>query len=135
MNERSVQYKPLSSTGGIVVDFSERVDSEVRVVKLDEAQILDEHFAQKIGAKLNEIVNNMDESAFLLNMSNVKFMASAMIGQLVVLRENCRKKDVQLAVCGLNENLCEAIKLMRIDQILEVHEREESALTSLASGS
>lgn len=114
-----------------MADILEKVEGDIRVVKLEESQILDEQVARKVGTRLNQIVNEMAQTAIVLNFEKVKFMASAMIGQLVLLRENCRKKEIELSICSLNENLCEAIKLMRIDEILPIHENEQVAMDAM----
>ena len=115
-----------------MAQLSERIDGDVRIVQFEDTQILDEHYAKGIGTRLIQISADMNESALLLNLEKVKFMASAMIGQLVILRENCRKKNIDLAVCSMNENLCEAIKLMRIDEIITIHDCEATAMSTMA---
>ncbi len=115
-----------------MVELKQRVEGVVRIIKLDEAKILDEHFAKQVGTDVNKIANEMRQKVLLLNLEKVQFMASAMIGQLVVVRENCRRRGIDLAICDMNKNLCEAIKLMRIDEILKVYDTERDALESLA---
>ena len=115
------------------MEFTTRTEDNVRIVKFEDTQILDEMYAQKLGLKLVKTVDSMDETALLLNMQNVQFVASAMIGQLVLLRTKCKKSNVDLRVCEMSDNISEAIKLMRIDQIVTIHETEEAALEALAA--
>ncbi len=116
-----------------MAEILEQIEGAIRVVKLEEPQVVDEQVAQQVGDKLNQILQEMSESAMLLNLTKVQFMASFMIGQLVLLRENARKKECQFAICNLNENLSETIKLLRIDEIVQVYENQAEAVEQLAS--
>ncbi|HMO14115.1 MAG TPA: STAS domain-containing protein [Pirellulaceae bacterium] len=118
-----------------MVDVRQRVDGLIRIVLLEDAKILDEQFAKSVGSNIVKLVNEMSQKKLLLNLSKVQFMASAMIGQLVLVRENCKRRGIELAICDLNPNLCEAIKLMRIDEILKVHDTEANALAAMSESS
>lgn len=99
-------------------------------VKFQDKQILDESYARTVGLKLIKIANEAGDKHLLLNFEKVSFMASAMIGQLVGLRNKCKTLGVQLKVCCLSPQLAEAICLMNIDKILDIFECENSAKTS-----
>lgn len=97
------------------------------VICFQDKQILDETYARKLGLRLLQIADDADEKHLVLNFERVTFMASAMIGQLVQLRNKCKKLGVQLKVCCLSPQLSEAISLMNLDKILDVFECENSA--------
>lgn len=105
-------------------------DNEHVTVKFQDSQILDESYARTVGLKLIQVANEAGDKHLVLNFERVKFMASAMIGQLIAVRNKCKELGVQLKVCCLCPQLSEAICLMNIDKILNIYECEDSAKAS-----
>ena len=116
-----------------MANFDSISEGDVRVIKFADTQILDESYCHSISCELMKIVNNMNESALLINLGSVKYMASAMIGKLVLLRNHCKTKAINFSICSLDENVLDAIQLMKIDSILNVHSCQDEAISELQS--
>ena len=116
-----------------MADIESIAKDGIRVAKICEQQIMGEEFVHKAGIKLNKIVNEMREPALILNLESVKFMASAMIGKLVLVYKQCKAKDVHFCVCSLDSNVAEAIQLTQIDKILPVHPDQDAAFAAIQS--
>ena len=97
------------------------------VVKFKDTQIMDETYARQIGMKLVEIADSSGKRDIVLNFKRVQFMASSMIGQLVLLRNKCKEIGCKLSVCCLSPELSEAICLMNLDKIIDIFECEKTA--------
>ena len=117
-----------------VANFSTAERGSTLVVKFGDSQILDETYCQSVGLKLTKLTESMNGKSILLNFAKVKFLASAMIGQLVNLRNQCESANIKLGMCNINENVTEAITLMRLDKIFKNFESEDEALEALGSG-
>jgi len=115
-----------------MVDLRAYTERDTRIVKIEETSILDEMFARTVGERLGKIARNMTESNLLINMSNVKFLASSMIGQLVIVRETCAQRNIKLALCNLREQIGDALAIANIDEIINVFPSEAAAIAALA---
>lgn len=118
-----------------MADIESFAEAGVRVVRLCDPQIVGEDYVHRAGIKLTKIINEMQEAALVLNMEKVKFMASAMIGKIVLLSKQCKSKEIGFCVCSLDSNVAEAIQLTQIDKILPIFENLESAISSANSAS
>ena len=116
-----------------MADIESIAKDGVRVARICDQQITGEEFVHRAGIKLTKIVNEMREPALILNLEKVKFMASAMIGKIVLLSKQCKSKDIGFAVCSLDSNVAEAIQLTQIDKIQAVHSTQDEAIQAANS--
>ena len=103
----------------------------MRVVTMLDAQVLDEAYAHEVASELTTLINSMNESALIIDMKRVCFLASVMIGKFIQLRNYCREKSIGFSLFELDENVAEAIMLMRMNELLNVHLRKEEALAAV----
>ena len=108
--------------------FTSTVVDKVRVATLSDAKIMGEDASHEVARELTQLINEMDENSLVLDLNNVTFMASAMIGKLVLLRNHCRSKEVSFALCSLNGNVAEAIGLVRLETIVDMFEDQACAI-------
>lgn len=102
----------------------------VRVARVCDQQITGEEYVHRAGVKLTRIVNEMREPALILNLEKVKFMASAMIGKLVLLSKHCKSRNIGFSICSLDTNVAEAIQLTQIDKILPIFANQDDAISA-----
>ena len=105
----------------------------IRVARICDSQIVGEEYVHRAGIKLTRIVNEMREPALILDLENVKFMASAMIGKLVLLSKQCKSREICFSVCALDQNVAEAIQLTQIDKILPIYSNQDEAISAATS--
>ena len=113
-----------------MADIESIAKDGVRVARICDPQVCGEDYVHRVGIKLTKIVSEMREPALVLNLEKVKFMASAMIGKLVLLSKQCKSKNIGFSVCSLDSNVAEAIQLTQIDKILSVHSSQEAAISA-----
>jgi anti-anti-sigma factor len=113
-----------------VADIESIAKGGVRVARICDPQVTGEEYVHRAGIKLNKIVNEMGEPAQILDLCKVKFMASAMIGKLVLLSKQCASRDICFSVCSLDKNVAEAIQLTQIDKILPVYPNQDEAISA-----
>lgn len=95
---------------------SDEGDSIV-VVFLDR-NISDELRIMEIGDELTEIASNMPaEQAFVLDFHKVEYCSSAMVGQLVLLRNATEKDGVELKLRNVSTTIQAILKTMRLDKV------------------
>ena len=111
------------------------IENDIRVVTILDAQVLDEEYAHEVASELTTMVNTMNETALIIDMERVSFLASVMIGKFIQLRNYCRNKSVGFSLFQLDENVSEAIALMRMNELLNVHLCKASAIAAVTGAS
>ncbi|HMO12811.1 MAG TPA: STAS domain-containing protein [Pirellulaceae bacterium] len=104
-----------------------REHNEILIIQFQDVRLIDEITIQNIGSELVRLVTTTKLNKVLLNFENVKFMASAMLGKIALLRKKCIEKKVDLRVCCLTENIQEVFALMKLDTILDIYPSEAEA--------
>jgi len=77
----------------------------------------DEPF-DKLGDRLWELLNQHFVYRIVLEMDEVRFLPSQLIGQLVMLHKRVLRHDGALRLCGLNPSGVEALHICRLNQAL-----------------
>jgi anti-sigma B factor antagonist len=63
----------------------------------------------------------------------VAFMSSAMLGKLVTFNQQCKKKKIQLKVCGIAPDIMQVFKITKLNKVFEIVKNEEKAVASFNS--
>lgn len=106
-----------------------REAKDVVVVSFKHAKVLDQTIIQQIGVEFAKLtMEAAAERRLLLNFSNVKFMASAMIGQILMLQKLCKKDRVDLKLCSISSDIMEIFKVMKLTKLLRIYDSEFVAL-------
>ncbi|MBN2296303.1 MAG: STAS domain-containing protein [Pirellulales bacterium] len=103
--------------------------NDVVVVSFNHSKVLDEATIRQIGEEFSTLtLEAAAERKLLLNFSNVAFMASAMIGKILVLNKQCKKDRVDLKLCSICPNIMEVFNLMKLNKVLKIYDNAEQAL-------
>ncbi len=100
-------------------------------VYLRDLRLSEDALVESIGAELNTLLNQTDKKKIIVNLRDVSFMNSSMIGKLVQLNNRCKKESIDLRFCELNDNLVEVFNLMQMPRIMNIHATEKSALAAM----
>jgi anti-anti-sigma factor len=69
--------------------------------------------------------------AIVLDFSGLEYMNSGGIGLLVTLLVRAQRGGVRLLASGLSEHYREILALTRLDEAIEIHEDEETAVAAV----
>ena len=101
---------------------------DVVVVSFRHVQILDQPVIARIGAEFKDLtLQAAADRRLLLNLDRIEFMASAMIGQIMLLYKQCKKDKVALKLCCISPNILEIFKITTLDKVLDIHPTEAEA--------
>jgi anti-sigma B factor antagonist len=78
-------------------------------------------------AALNHYMSNAAEKTIILDLSRVRIMSSAMIGELVKFRKNCQQQNKKLKLCGLNGDVREVFRITKMDKLFKIYENRKKA--------
>ena len=98
------------------------------VVTFVESSLLSEEVIQEVGDQLASLVEDQGNTRLLLNFSNVKFMSSAILGQLIKLNKKVTRANGRLKLCGFAPNLREVFRISQLDRLFEIYDDEQLAL-------
>lgn len=104
---------------------------EVVVVDLTEARVLDEDHIRRLGDELlNMAMAAAADRKLLVNFTQVRFMSSSMIGQVVRLNKRCKKDKIRLKLCSISGEIHEVFRITGLTKLLDIHDDEEAALAA-----
>lgn len=101
------------------------------VVYFTDVRIIDESRIESLAHELNGLVADGVNKKVVLNFQNVGFMSSAMIGKLISFERKCATGEVALRLCGINENIGQVFKLMKLDKKFDIDKDEAAALKNI----
>jgi anti-sigma B factor antagonist len=67
----------------------------------------------------------------ILNLQNVSFMSSTMIGKLILLGKKAKAAKVKLRICGANPDLSKVFVAMALHEELAIDPDEATSLAKL----
>ena len=88
-----------------------------------------------VGREVSEHIHPTD-LAVIVDCSNLKHQVSSrFLGVLVKIRVTAAMHDIQIAVCGLSENLREVIEVANLGRILGIYPNTGTAIAELSRSS
>ena len=90
-----------------------------------------EQEARKLQKFIDPILEDEETSGLIINLSQVEFIDSTSIGSIIALYQKLIKRNLDFAICNLNEHLKGIFATMRLDNVLSLYPAEEDAITAL----
>ncbi len=106
---------------------------DVCVAHVLRKRILDEPTIFKIGEDLFSLIDVYGHRSILLNMFEVEYMSSAMLGKFITLQKKLQARGGKLVMCCLDEDIWEPLRVTRVDQIWKIIETQAQGLNQFAS--
>ena len=100
----------------------------IMIVSIVDTELLAEEVIQEVGAQLFPLVDEQGLDRLVLSFREVRYMSSAMIGQLMKLHKKVLKAQGRLILCGFSPDIREVFRISNLDRLLEIVENERSAL-------
>lgn len=105
-----------------------RENGNIRVVDVDGN--LDSHIvAGDLRKELESLVSDKNYK-LVVNLSNVEHISSIALETLVSISKQARRKDGDLKLYGLSDNIQRAFDLVGASKVLEIYDSESDAVTS-----
>lgn len=100
------------------------------VASFVDERIVDDIVIQSVGEQLYNLVERDGHKRLLLNFSNVKFMASAVIAKLFTLHKKVQQAKGKVKFCCIDPDLRVVFKITGLERIVEIYDDEQDALDS-----
>jgi anti-sigma B factor antagonist len=101
---------------------------KIVLAKITKERLLEPVVIGPLGAALLKEVDRHARIALVLDLSEVEYMASAFIGQLVALHKAVGVAKGRLALCGLKPSILPLIKVMNLDKIFVIYPEAQAAI-------
>ncbi len=111
------------------MSFSDRIENDICVLSVEED--LTWNSAEEFYFYVETLVEDHPLNAIVLNLEQVRKIDSAGIGKIFSLYKRCQKRQMQLTICNVSDDLLDMIKSIGLGSIFTFHKSEEEALASL----
>ena len=110
------------------------VQQGVTIVHFADAKVIDQRSINLIGSELTEMVEKAGTMKMLINMENVQYLSSAVLGKLISLHKALRTKKGSLRLCNIAAPIFEVFEITRLDKVFDIHKSEDEALDAFRLG-
>jgi len=88
-----------------------------------------------LGRELDRVMDEDRAANVVMNFDGIASICSAMLGNLVRLREKMDSENRELKLCNLSELVVRTLKMLHLDELFETHETEDAAVASFGADS
>jgi anti-sigma B factor antagonist len=100
---------------------------DITVVRFADAQLLKDEQIQAAGKELFALVEVDGRSKLLLDLGNIEYLASAVLGKFITLNKKAQNAGGRLVLCNVGEGVGEAIRLSKLDRLFAIREWDQQA--------
>ena len=111
-----------------------RVQDGVTVVHFTDAKIIDQRNINQISAELTQMVETNGVRKMLINMENVRYLSSAVLGKLISLHKALVMNKGALRLCSIAPPIYEVFEITRLNKVFDIHKSEDEAVTAFRLG-
>jgi anti-sigma B factor antagonist len=111
-----------------------RVQNGVTVVEFTDAKVIDQRNINQIGAELMHLVDAAGVRKMLIDLENVRYLSSAVLGKLISLHKALRANGGQLKLCSIAPPIFEVFEITRLDKVFDIYKNESDALDAFRPG-
>jgi anti-anti-sigma factor len=104
------------------------VDGVAVVNFMETVSMFDSDKVRDVGNELMDLVDSKRYTKLLLNMSNARFVSSAMLAHLVKLHRKVQEMKGKIRLCCLRPVIMDAFRVSNFDKIFEIFADEAAAL-------
>ena len=98
----------------------------VTIVNFADKKILDEANIQQMGEEMFSLVDGPRK--ILLNFTNVEYLSSAALGQLITMNKSVAAAGGRLRLCCIHPQIFEVFKITKLNKLFDIQKDEQAAL-------
>jgi anti-sigma B factor antagonist len=106
----------------------------VTVVHFADPKVIDQRNINQIGAELIKMVEDGGVRKMLINMENVRYLSSAVLGKLISVHKALRMNNGALKLCSIAPPIYEVFEITRLNRVFDIHETEDDAIQAFRLG-
>jgi anti-sigma B factor antagonist len=98
------------------------------VVKLHGPRITDQVYVSELGDELVAVLEAADPPDLLIDLNDVEFLSSSVLGKLIRLLKRVRDKNGRLRLCSIRPSILEVFEITQLHKVFEIYPDAEEAL-------
>jgi len=110
------------------------VQDGITCVQFIDTKIIDIKTINQIGTELLELIEKRAVRKMLIDMQNVQYLSSAMLGKLMSVHKALRANKGTLKIAGIAPTLFEVFAITRLDKVFEIHPTFGDAISAFRPG-
>jgi anti-anti-sigma factor len=103
---------------------------QVTVVRFADRKIVDEAYIQELAQELFALIEQENRRCLLLNFSDVEFLSSAALGQLIKLDKKVKAAGGKLKLSNIRPEIYEVFAITRLNQLFDIKDDQAAALAA-----
>jgi len=111
-----------------------RTQQGVTVVHFTDAKVIDQRNINQIGSELMKMVESAGVRRMLINMGNVRYLSSAVLGKLISLHKALKQAKGEMKLCAIAPAIFEVFEITRLDKVFDIYDSEDEALEAFRTG-
>ena len=112
------------AAGGLVISQVQGV----AIAYIKTPSLLEGPDVDGIAQDLFDLADKRACQKIIVDFREVSFLASVMLGKLVMLNKKAQEIDGKVILCGLKPNLMKVFKVTKLDKLLDFADNEDKAL-------
>jgi anti-sigma B factor antagonist len=111
-----------------------KTDDDVSTVGFILSDLTDEENIELLGHELFTLVDQIGCRKMILNMKNVRYMTSSVLGKLISLHRKLHRNEGRLVICNIGEELDQIMSVSRLNQYFHLADDLGAAGVLMADG-
>ena len=111
-----------------------KTDDDVSTVGFILSDLTDEENIELLGHELFTLVDQIGCRKMILNMENVRYMTSSVLGKLISLHRKLHRNEGRLVICNIGEELDQIMSVSRLNQYFHLADDLGAAGVLMADG-
>jgi anti-anti-sigma factor len=115
-----------------IIDYQfityKNIDGVAVVNFMETVSMFDADKVRDVGNELLDLIDSKRYTKLVLNLTNARFVSSAMLAHLVKLHRKVQEVKGKLRLCCLRPVIMDAFRVSNFDKIFEIYPDEASAL-------
>lgn len=106
---------------------------DVLVVRFKSRLLNDEENIEQLGQELFSLVEQSNWLKLVLDLSNVDYLTSSVLGKLITLHRKLHRSQGKLVLFGLSEGVDAILRTSKLTTYFAIAENRDAAIAQLAS--
>jgi anti-anti-sigma factor len=100
---------------------------DILTICLTDARILDTAIIDQIHQEMTKILGETQQGNVILDFSEVKFLSSAALGMLILVKKMCKEYKINLKLCNIEPDIAQIFKITGINKVFKIYKTAEDA--------
>ncbi len=112
-------------------ELNEQTEGGVTIVRLENARVLNRSTVNEISEELMAVPDGLDRPRIVLDIEEVEYMSSPVLGKLVRFRKRVRNAGGGLRICNVHPDIRDVFEMTDLHHVFDLHDDREGAIAAM----